>query len=151
MSGIVLGYDHSEAAEAAMHWSIGQARRTSTAITVVYVVSSVVEWELAAVQINPDPVRHEFEQVLKDKWTAPLRTAGIEHHTTVRVGRVADELMHLAVETAADLIVIGMTTHGSLAELVSKSTLRTLRGRAVRPVVTVPAGWSEGQDDPSLT
>ncbi len=143
MSGIVLGYDHSDAAQAAMRWATAQARLTGAPVTTVYVVSSTVEWELAAVQINPDPVRHGFERRLEDEWIAPLRAAGIEHHTVVRVGRVPDELMRVAAETEADLIVIGMTTHGALAELVSKSTLRTLRGKAVRPVVTVPAGWGD--------
>ena len=141
MSGMVLGYDHSEAAQAASRWAAGQARLTGVAITAVYVVSAIAELELAAVQINPDPIRHEFERRMKNEWLASLRASGVDVHTKVRVGRVADELMHAALDTAADLIVIGMTTHGSLAELVSKSTARTLRGRAVRPVVSVPAGW----------
>ena len=38
--------------------------------------------------------------------------------------------------------MISMTSHGSLAELANKSTLRQLRGHAVRPVVAVPAEWA---------
>ena len=142
MSGIVLGYDDSPAARAAMQWAAAQAALTEVEVIVVYVLSSVVEWELAAVQVNPDPIRHEFERRLREDWSSPLRQHGIRHRTTVAVGRVADQLIHVAQDASADLIVIGMTTHGSLAELANKSTLRQLRGHAVRPVVAVPAEWA---------
>lgn len=143
MSAIVLGYDDSPAARAAMHWAGGQARLTDAEVSVIYVLSSVVQWELAAIQVNPDPIRHEFERRLRDDWSSPLRRDGVRHRTEVAVGRVADELIRIAQQVSADLIVIGMTSHGSLAELANKSTLRQLRGHAVRPVVAVPPEWAE--------
>ena len=142
MSGIVLGYDDSPAAQAAMRWVGDQATLTAAEVRVVYVVSSAAEWELAAVQVDPDPIRHEFERRLRDEWSVPLRDRGVQHHTCVMVGRVADGLMHAAQEMSADLIVVGMTQHGSLAQLVGSSTMRALRGHAVRPVVAVPAEWA---------
>ena len=38
----------------------------------MYVASSIAEWELSAAQINPDPIRHEFERRLSDEWTAAV-------------------------------------------------------------------------------
>jgi len=142
MSGIVLGFDDSPASRAAMQWAGRQALLTEVEVRVVYVVSSVAEWELAAIQIDPIPMRQEFERRLRGDWSAPLRELGVRYHTHVTVGRVADGLMHAAQEISADIIVVGMTTHGALAQLVGSSTMRALDGHAVRPVVAVPAGWS---------
>jgi len=141
VSGIVLGYDDSPAARAAMRWAGDQAQLTAVEVRVVYVVSSAAEWELAAIQVDPDPIRHEFERRLREDWSTPLRERGVRHDTCVMVGRVADQLMHAAQDMTADLIVVGMTQHGSLAQIVGSSTIRALRGHAVRPVVAVPAEW----------
>ena len=84
MNTIVIGYDSSAAADAALEWAAGHAACTAGEVLVVYVASSIAEWELAAAQINTDPVRHEFERRLRDEWTAPLRTAGIPYPDQVR-------------------------------------------------------------------
>jgi nucleotide-binding universal stress UspA family protein len=141
VSGIVLGYDHSPAAQAAMRWAAEQAQRCGTEVRVVYVVSSVSEWELAAIQVDPDPIRHEIERRLRDEWCLPLEERGVPFISCVKIGRVGDALMHAAQEMTADLIVVGMTQHGSLTQIVGSSAMRALRGHAVRPVVAVPAEW----------
>ena len=49
--------------------------------------------------------------------------------------------MQCAQEERADLIVVGMSSHGSLADLVFGSTARRLEKEAHRPVVAVPPDW----------
>jgi nucleotide-binding universal stress UspA family protein len=144
MSGIVLGYDDSAAARAAMTWTCGQAQLTRCPVEVVYVISSVSEWELAAIQVNTDPMRRAFEERLRGPWTEPLRRGGVAFSTHVTTGSPAKELLKRARAVSADLIVIGMTAHGTLTELVTRNTMRELRGHAVRPVVAVPAEWQAG-------
>jgi nucleotide-binding universal stress UspA family protein len=142
MSTIVIGYDDSAAARAALEWAIAQAMRTDAELLVVYVASSIAEWELSAAQINSDPIRHEFERRLRGDWTAPVRQSQVRYRTKFVVGRVAEELMRAARAEHAALLVIGMTARGTLSELVMGSTQHQLLHHAVRPVVAVPASWS---------
>jgi len=143
MNIIVVGYDNSAAAETALQWAMAYAQRIDGELLVVYVASSIAEWELSAAQINPDPIRHEFERRLRGEWTAPLRKAQLPYRTKFVVGRVAEELMRTAREEHATLIVIGMTPRGTLSELVMGSTQHELLHHAVRPVVAVPASWTD--------
>lgn len=142
METIVVGYNDSEAAHAALAWAIGYARERDATILLVYVVTSIVEWELAAVQVNPDPVRHRFEQLLATRWSAPLREAGVPYESLLTVGRPSESIMQCARDHDASMIVIGLTGRGMLHELVSQSTARHLLHRAQRPVVAVPPAWS---------
>ena len=143
MNTIVVGYDNSAAAQTALEWAMEHARRIDGELLVIYVASSIAEWELSAAQINPDPIRHEFERRLRGGWTAPVRKAQVPYRTKFVVGRVAEELMQAARDEHATLIVIGMTARGTLGELVLGSTQHELQHHAVRPVVAVPATWSE--------
>ncbi len=138
---IVVGYDDSDAARAALRWAIDHARHREAEVLLTYVVSSVAEWELAAVQVNPDPIRRSIEQRLRLEWSAPVREAGLRWRPVVRVGRPAEELMRCAREEHASLIVVGMSTRGTLAELVMGSLTHDLLRHAARPVVAVPASW----------
>jgi nucleotide-binding universal stress UspA family protein len=136
---IVVGYDNSRAAQSALDWAVAQAALTDSELVVVYVASSIAEWELNAIQVNTDPIRDEFKRLLNDEWTAPLREVHVRYRTRFVVGRVADELMRAARDEHATLIVIGMTERGTLNELVFGSTRHDLLHHAVRPVVAVPA------------
>jgi nucleotide-binding universal stress UspA family protein len=142
MNTIVVGYDNSAAAQTALEWAAEHAARNDGELLVMYVASSIAEWELAAAQINPDPIRHEFERRLNEEWTAGLRKAHVPYRTKFTIGRVADELMRAAREEEATLIVIGMTARGTLSELVLGSTRHELMHHAVRPVIAVPASWN---------
>lgn len=149
MEKIVVGYDHSPAAQGALAWGVDYAGRTDAELIVVYGVSSAWEWELAAVQVNPDPIRQEMERLLRQDWTATVRAAGVRYQIEVAVGRPADVLLASARKHEAELIVLGMTGRGTLGELVTSSTGRQVAHHAVRPIVTVPAGWARGTENAS--
>jgi nucleotide-binding universal stress UspA family protein len=149
MQTIVVGFDNSDAARAALDWAIEHATCIGGELLVVYVASSIAEWELSAAQINPDPIRHEFERRLSDEWTAPVRKANVAYRTKFVVGRAADELMSAARTEQAAVIVIGLTARGTLSELVWGSTQHELQHHAVRPVVAVPASWRASPDPES--
>jgi nucleotide-binding universal stress UspA family protein len=136
---IVVGFDNSSAAQAALEWAEHQAQLVGAELVIVYVASAVRDWEFAAVQINTDPMRAEAKRRLAGEWTASVREAGVPYHVRLAEGRVADELMKVARAEDASLIVIGMTARGTLTELVFGSTRHDLLHHAVRPVVAVPA------------
>jgi nucleotide-binding universal stress UspA family protein len=141
MGTIIVGYNNSEAAQAALEWAAAQAECTASDLLVVYAASTVVDWELAALQFDSDPLRHRIEEQLNGPWTAMLRERGVSYRTKFVLGRAAEELMRIARAEEAQLIVIGMSPRGTLTELVAGSTLHDLRRHAVRPVVAVPATW----------
>jgi nucleotide-binding universal stress UspA family protein len=149
MHTIVVGYDNSAAAQTALEWAAEYAACTDSELLVVYVASSIAEWELAAAQIDPDPIRHEFERRLNDEWTADLRKAEVRYRTKFTIGRVAEQLILAAREEEATLIAIGMTARGTLSELVLGSTQHELMHHAVRPVIAVPASWRHSPTPPT--
>ncbi len=140
---IVVGYNHSETSQAALRWATEQARLMSGDVLAVYVASTVADWELAAVQLNTDPMRQELERCLEGSWTESVRERGVPCRTRFVYGRPAEELMKVARGDQAALIAIGMSPRGTLTELVVGSTMHDLRRHAVRPVVAVPKGWPE--------
>jgi nucleotide-binding universal stress UspA family protein len=141
MERIIVGYDNSPAARGALRWAVHHASRTGAELIVVYVVSSAFEWELNAVQINTDTIRKDVEHRLRGEWTEIVRDAGVRYEIELKLGRPAEALLAAARRNEAVLIVIGMTPRGTLGELVFSSVGHHLSHHAVRPIVTVPAGW----------
>src|SRR5437868_2582168 len=140
METIVLAYDDSDAAKAAGAWVVRYATSHDAEVVVVYALSSLWEWELAAVQIDPDPIRREYERLLREVWTEPLRQAGVPHSTRVVKGRrAADSILQCARDLHASFIVVGMTPRGTLGELVLRNTAEDLVHHAQQlPVMSVP-------------
>jgi nucleotide-binding universal stress UspA family protein len=149
MDRILVAYDHSDASQAALRWAIDYSESRDVGLLLVYVVSSLAEWELAAVQVNPDPIRHSIQRLLGGEWSEPLRDAGVPFETRVLVGRSADAILHCAEEEHASLIVLGLTSRGTLFELIAGGTTERLLHHAHRPVVAVPVGWTSEQAKPT--
>jgi nucleotide-binding universal stress UspA family protein len=142
MESVVVGCTGSDASRAAVEWAANFAREVDAEVIAAYAVSTAQEWELAALQINTDPLRRELEQLLRGEWTAPLRDAGVQYHTKVITGRPANALMQLARDEHAALIVVGMGRHGTMSELLIGSVSKSLLHEALRPVVAVPPMWA---------
>lgn len=142
MEHIIVGFDDSPAAQGALSWAVDYTVRTGDELVIVYVISSAWEWELAAVQVNPDPIRREIGELLTGSWTEAVRVAGVSYQTEIGVGRPAEVLLASARRHDAALIVLGMSGRGTLSELVLGSTGREVTHHAVRPIVSVPAGWA---------
>ena len=92
----------------------------------VRAVSRIGIWELAAIQVNPDPVVRGYEEQLQGPWTAPLRGLGVEYSTRLERGEPADALLRVAGDEDADLLVIGARrrdpAHGSTTHRLLKHT-----------------------------
>lgn len=86
MEILVVGYDDSQAAKAARSWATQYARDHGAEIRLAYVISSRSEWELAAVPVNTDSMRGEFQQRLRAEWSEPLRGAGVRYGTALLEG-----------------------------------------------------------------
>jgi nucleotide-binding universal stress UspA family protein len=149
MEKIVVGYDHTRAADGALAWAIDYAGKSGSELVIVCGVSSTWEWELAAIQVNPDPIRHRIGQLIQQDWTAPVCAARVPYRTEVLVGRPAEVLLASARRHHAALIVLGMTGRGTVGELITGSTGREVAHHAVRPIVTVPANRTPPVSEPA--
>ena len=144
MERIIIGYDDSRGARSALKWGVHYALRNASELVVVYVVSAAWEWELAAIQVNTDPMRKEFDRRLRGEWTADVRAAGVTYRTELEVGRPAERLLAAARRNAAALIVVGASGSGAISELILGSASHEMVQHALRPVVAVPPGWDPG-------
>jgi nucleotide-binding universal stress UspA family protein len=139
---VLVAYDDSEAARAAMRWATSYASERERSVLVINVIPSLSEWELAAIQVDTNPLRRRLEALLRTDWTALLREAGVPYRTKLKEGRPAEVILETARKSNAELIVIGMTERGLLHELVLGATVRRVMHQALRPVVAVPATWA---------
>ncbi|HEU5308820.1 MAG TPA: universal stress protein [Acidimicrobiia bacterium] len=71
----------------------------------------------------------------------------VRYETRLEVGRAAEALLDAERGNEAALTVIGMTARDTPGELVFSRVSHHLFHHAVRPVVTVPAGWEPEATD----
>lgn len=141
---IVVGTDGSTGALRAMAWAARLARASDASVRAVHVLT--YNRELLR-DLTPDTMtnwRRNLERDLQSQWVTPLVDLGVSHRCAV----IEDEspasgLIHAADREQADLIVVGANGHSTLAGRVLGSTSYSLTHRARRPVIVVPATWSQ--------
>jgi nucleotide-binding universal stress UspA family protein len=144
---ILLGVDGSAGSRAAVQWVAAWAPPMGAEVVAVAVAQPVLEWTRSD---SPRNWRRTLEQQVRDHWTTELARAGVEPAIqAVRGSKPADRLLQLARAERADLVVLGMRGLGGFTGLrVGRTALRALH-RADRPVVLVPASWSQRPLRPS--
>ena len=138
-SVILVGVDGRPSSNAAVEWATDRARETGARVVAVHVVPTAWEWEMSAVQVNTEPLIRDFRHDLNNRWTEPLRRAGVPYTTKFLEGDPGKELLRIAERECADLIVIGGKPHGRVHDLVFGGTKHQLVTKASCPVVFVPA------------
>lgn len=137
MSGpIVLGFDGSPTAIAALEETVRIAQETGSEVVVVF-----------AYHISPlggGDVRDYKEALEKvathetSRASADLEAAGVPHSILHVSGKPADALLETAQETGARMIVVGGPTRGPLTGAVLGSAVLHLVQRSPVPVLVVP-------------
>ncbi|BCJ57647.1 universal stress protein [Micromonospora endophytica] len=141
MSDIVVGYDGSPDAAAALDWALEQARWDGRPVRLAY----VFEWLTVAGWIGPGvtpgmwPDERARQQVEELVGKAAADAAATHPDLTVR-GEVLDGPPALVLEECsaqADLLVLGGRGHGGFAGLLAGSTAVSVTAHAHCPVVVV--------------
>ncbi len=135
---IVLGLDGSPGADAAAHWVAQLGSAVHANVTAVHVVPRIELWDLAAFQIDSDPIIDAQAALLRGRWTDPLRAAGVPVVTKMLRGDPATELCSWADDSNADLLVIGAKRHSALHGLLG-GTAHKVANHSRTAVVLVPA------------
>src|SRR5262249_56341008 len=104
MKTIVVGVNDSPASVRAVRWSASIAEAVHGRVVAVFAVSRVGIWELAALQVNPDPVVREYERRLKGPWTQPLRETGVAYDTRPQPTGAASPLLPATSATRSPLL-----------------------------------------------
>jgi nucleotide-binding universal stress UspA family protein len=131
---IVVGVNQSPTSAHALRWSASLANFVHARVVAVLAVSRIGIWELAAAQVNPDPVVRGYEESLRGSWTKPLRDAGVEYETRLERGSAADALLRVASDEDADAIVVGARRH----HVGHGDSIHRLLKRTTRPLIVVP-------------
>ncbi|QOC92862.1 universal stress protein [Micromonospora craniellae] len=144
---IVVGYDGSPDAAAALDWALEQARRDGRPIRLAY----VFEWLTVAGWVGPgvtpgmwpdEQARQQVEELVNK---AAADAAAANPELTVR-GEVRDGPPALVLEESsaeAGLLVLGGRGHGGFTGLLAGSTAVSVTAHAHCPVVVVRRDTAE--------
>lgn len=136
---ILVGYDGSASADAALAWAVAEGVRTATGVVLGY----AFEWPTGAAPIIPGPAAWPDAASRRDAETM-LRVAAaeaVEAHpgadvtTVVLDGPAAIRLREKSRDAA--LLVVGNRGHGGFADLLLGSTSVAVSAHAHCPVVVV--------------
>jgi nucleotide-binding universal stress UspA family protein len=136
---ILVGYDGSGSARAALDYAVRKAARTDR-IVIAHAFADVPESEMPSV-LRPAVAEHRRKgQALLDAIPLEGHDDLIEHdyETQLLDGSAPDAISRLAEAIGADEIVVGSRGLNPLRALLG-STSRDLLAHAGRPVTVVPA------------
>jgi len=139
---IVVGFDGSEHAYAALRWAIDEARRHDAGVRVVHV------WSYGIASASPytgDVVEtlRDAAQLVLDDAAKVVDEAGVPYETRLEFGSAAPALV-LDAEDAV-LLVVGSRSHGGLTGAILGSVANACVHHAPCPVVVVPDGRARAE------
>jgi nucleotide-binding universal stress UspA family protein len=136
---IVVGTDGSDHARVAVEWAAEFARLgADVEVVLCNVIARASEWLMSAAQIDFQKVEKEHLRLLGGEWSEPLRNAGVKYETVLGNGDQVEELLRIAAERDADLLVIGKAGHGAAGQLLLGGIATKLAHRTTTPLLIVP-------------
>lgn len=134
---IVLGYDGSESANAALAATLRIAPRLGVKVVVVFgfYISPLGGQQEGSIREALESVgRHAVARAVAD-----LEAEGIEVESRLVPGRPADVLIDVAREVGASAIVVGTTGEHPITGAILGSVVLRLVQRAPLPLLVIPA------------
>lgn len=136
MSEIVVGYDGSDCAEAALDAALGLAKDRGDRVVVVFGYAPPGIWggEIA----EHEQAVEELGQKVLDKAEQRAAEQGVEAATELIPKRASEALVSVAEERKARMIVVGTHGEAPLKEMILGSTPNKLLHVSGLPVLVVP-------------
>ena len=138
---LVLGYDASPSANAALASTVELARQLGARVVVVfgYYVSPLAGGDVHDYKAEVERVgNHAIARAIAD-----LEAAGVETESRLSAGKPADVLVQVAAEVGADAIVVGTVGESPISGAILGSVVLRLVQRSPIPILVVPT--SEGE------
>jgi nucleotide-binding universal stress UspA family protein len=139
---VLVAVDFSGPGRRALTWALDHAQRAASELHTIHVLER--RWRLADLRADPATVRHELDAVHQEVATA--LAAMLDDDTRARLGPVhehvilgapAEEIITLATEIGAQLIVIGSHSRDAIAHALLGSVAERVVRAASCPVVVV--------------
>jgi nucleotide-binding universal stress UspA family protein len=134
---ILFATDFSTASQEALAYATALARDSGATLVIAHVEEMPVSYpggEMVFIQPDyPNPVLRKMLEAVVPK-DPKVR---VEHE--LRLGSAADEIVRLAQETNADVIVIGTHGRSGLGRILMGSVAESVMRKATRPVLTIKA------------
>lgn len=124
---VLVGYDYSASAEAALRWAASLRQIAPCEITVVYVASAVKERTRLGIAppmspiYYPSGIKQFLARELKQKCDSVFGEDGAKVSVLADWGRPDSHLIEVAGENRADLLVVGTSQRRGLARMGSIS------------------------------
>lgn len=139
---ILCATDFSDLSSQTLSFALALAEKDDAALSLVHVVDNLPDIgdpRYPAVPALSD-LRADYEKEAYKRLEEMVKAIGktlVKIDARVSVGRPYKEILRLAVEMRADLIVIGAQGHGALEHLLSGSNAQHVIRQATCPVLTV--------------
>jgi nucleotide-binding universal stress UspA family protein len=136
-TGILVGVDGSEAAQAALRWAAHEARLRDTGLTVVhaYPLAPFGVDPYASMSIDASMLPKAAEKVL-DGCIDQVDTSDLRVTRVTAVGSAAAPLVEMSEK--AELVVVGTRGAGLLARMTLGSVASQVAAHAACPVAVIP-------------
>ncbi len=134
---IVVGWDASPDAHAALTWAIREASSQRWGIRAVFCEPDLRAWDGAATAMSGAPVlgptvAHAGEQIVGEAATI-VKAAGVPVEVVNTYGSIAAELVQQS--RSARMLVLGARGHGALSSAILGSTVAHVASHAHCPVI----------------
>ncbi len=140
---IVCGVDFSDAGLTALNYALAFAREAAARLIVLHVHEKLLEQALPPFERQYYDVTeyvNEYEQAALVRLSEAIPASsreGLDIQEVVAVGKPYREILRLARDSAADLVVLGVHGHGVAERLFFGSTAQHVVREATCPVLTV--------------
>ena len=135
MSEILVGYDGSDAAKAALEQAIGLSRPLGDSVVIVFGYAAR-GYEGGAMTAQRDAIKEHGERVTAEA-TEAARAAGVDSEVVLVGEKGAEALSDLAAQRKARMIVVGTHGESTLRGAILGSTTHRLVHIAETPVLIV--------------
>jgi nucleotide-binding universal stress UspA family protein len=141
---IAIAVDPREATATAVEQGAELASQLGAAVALIHVVDPSLG-TVPEAGVPPADLLADFEESGED-YLASVRQrlpADLEVEPFLREGKPVDEILAVADEWRADLIVVGLQHHSGLAQLLLPSTTEAVVRHSSCPVLVIPPEASE--------
>lgn len=150
MTNLLFPTDFSTNTSAALDWVRLFARKTGATITLLHVFQPIIPDTTLPTVGDPGLgilASQEIEEISRQRLTklaTELEAEGLSVQAEWRIGLVDDEILDVAKETPADLIVMGRSDLSTFFDRLAGSAVTEVADEAVCPVLIIPTPH-EGQ------
>jgi len=139
---IVCATDFSETSAEALNLALAFADEHGSRLTLLHVIESVPDFGDPTYIALPymGPLRQDLERAAQERLQKMVEGAGaggVKIDAQVAFGRAYREVLRIAAEERADLVVVGAQGHGVIEHMLSGSNAQHVIRGATCPVLTV--------------